>query len=564
MPRYRSSVDVTLPVAETFAFFTDFRNAARWDPLVTRAEKPTPGPVGQGTRFVLHSRFLGLTKVLPYEIAFFAPPAGGGPGRADLAGQTRLLRYRDGIQVSAAGAGARIDYDARISLRGPLAVANPLLGFVFRRIGEKALDGIRCAAEEAAREAAAGPVPRPDGTPGSVHAVVALEERPVLRNLLITQSYHALSERLADLLGRDNLNWCTFATWASRQAGSFIREESLGRDLRQKLEGKARFRRRLRRFLSAMEEVDGAAMGPYRGRDDLGPILEVSRQVSLFIRGGNRIVFDELGHLFSRFVEVFGGDRVPDAARLEAFVAGLRPGEVEPDRVEMTPDGELVNEPRGGQELLRRAVRAYHAALYESDPKRKAELILLGSALGGVHEQTRLQPYVAFALEAPVDEILYSRHRDALAQRLKVAVLGRAQETLDRWFAPLGEELLETWRELSTRKLTTLPTPRETLRLGRDLPAPPGAPLFPSLLERLDDGELVDTLERYGAYDPSAPVRRFAAGSGARDWALLDERMRFILTYFRSRQTDESQFSPPFTTSQLEDLEAGRVPVGEL
>lgn len=565
MPRYRSSVDVPLPPAETLAFVTDFRNAARWDPLVRRVEKPTPGPVGVGTRFVLYSGALGLTKRLPYEVVELVPSAGDRPGRAVLVGRTKLLRYRDEIEVTDRPDGARIVYDARVSLRGPLSVADPLLSVVFRRIGEKALAGIAAAVAQTSRERAGGPVPRPDGTPETVRAIAALAERPVLRNLLITQSYHALSERLADLLGRENLNWCSFATWASRHAGSFIREETLGRDLRRALQEKARFRRRLHRFLSAMEEVDEAAMGPFGSRDDLGPILEVARQVSRFIRRGNRIVFEELGAVLAGFVADFADDRGRHAAGLEAFVAKLRPGAVEPDHVEMTPDGELVSEPRGGQELLRRAVRAYHAALNESDPKRKAELILLGSALGGLHEQTRLQPYVAAALEAPVDEILYSRHHDALVQRLKGAVLGRAQEALDRWFAPLGEELLETWRELSTRKLTTLPTPAETLRLGRDLPAPPGSPLYPPLLERLDDGELVGMLERYAAYDPSAPVlRRVAPGSGARDWALLDERMRFILTYFRSRQREESQLSPPFTDEQLAMLEAGRVPTGEL
>lgn len=34
MPRYRSSITVPNPVAEAFAFVTDFHNAARWDPRV--------------------------------------------------------------------------------------------------------------------------------------------------------------------------------------------------------------------------------------------------------------------------------------------------------------------------------------------------------------------------------------------------------------------------------------------------------------------------------------------------------------------------------------------------
>ncbi len=49
---------------------------------------------------------------------------------------------------------------------------------------------------------------------------------PVLRNLQITQCYHELASALAKRTG-PYANWCTFATWASRQAGQTIRKEAL-------------------------------------------------------------------------------------------------------------------------------------------------------------------------------------------------------------------------------------------------------------------------------------------------------------------------------------------------
>ena len=57
---------------------------------------------------------------------------------------------------------------------------------------------------------------------------------PVIRNLQITQCYHELS---AALPGRTGLsaNWCTFATWASKQAGQTIRKEDLARLLEEAL-----------------------------------------------------------------------------------------------------------------------------------------------------------------------------------------------------------------------------------------------------------------------------------------------------------------------------------------
>lgn len=53
---------------------------------------------------------------------------------------------------------------------------------------------------------------------------------PVLRNLQITQCYHELSAAMAGRTG-PGANWCTFATWASKQAGQTIRREDLARTL---------------------------------------------------------------------------------------------------------------------------------------------------------------------------------------------------------------------------------------------------------------------------------------------------------------------------------------------
>src|SRR5678810_910829 len=50
----------------------------------------------------------------------------------------------------------------------------------------------------------------------------------VLRNLQITQCYYELSVVFAKRMGTCS-NWCTFATWASKQAGQTIRHEDLQR-----------------------------------------------------------------------------------------------------------------------------------------------------------------------------------------------------------------------------------------------------------------------------------------------------------------------------------------------
>ncbi len=585
MPRYRSSIEVAIPPEAAFAFVSDLTHAARWDPRVERAEKLDPGPVRRGTRFVLVSRVLGVPVELPYEVEELEPGR-----RVVFRGRSRTLRYRDEIHFAevadVAPARVRLTYDAVISLRGPLALANPLLALVFRRIGDDALAGIRAAllaeARRLRRRRAGAPAAVPAGVgPDEVRAIVALDD-PVLRNLLITRGYHLLSARLAERLGRGDANWCTYAAWASKTAGFFIREEEVHAELRRVLERKADLRRRLRGAYEALRGPDAAP--PLLDDDELGPVLEVSGEIGRFIAAGNRTVFEELGGLFAAFLAAFADDTRPDAGKLADFVARLQPGEPRPDRLER--DGrELVARPEGGQDLLRTAVAAYHAALFEPDPKRRGELVLLGNALGGVHEQTRLQSYIAGSLGVPVAEIVFSPGNDALLQRLGRAALGEVQEAFHRLAAPLGEELVEHVRAFSTLHLMRMEVPGEVLQLGRDLPAPRRGPLFPPRLARLEHPELVAVLGRFGAYPAAPPPRHpilwlrarvalllialrlrrgVALGSAAADWGDLAERMRYICFLFRSRQCDESLFLAPFTEEQMAAIEEGRVPVGKL
>ena len=56
----------------------------------------------------------------------------------------------------------------------------------------------------------------------------------MIRNLEITECYSQLSAAFAARSG-EGANWCTYATWASRQAGSTIRGEDLVASLQRKL-----------------------------------------------------------------------------------------------------------------------------------------------------------------------------------------------------------------------------------------------------------------------------------------------------------------------------------------
>ena len=100
--------------------------------------------------------------------------------------------------------------------------------------------------------------------------------------------------------------------------------------------------------------------------------------------------------------------------------------------------------------------------------------------------------------------------------------------------------------------------PDETLRLGAVLPPPKGEPLFPVILQRIDHPDLVDLLHQFGAFEA---ILRVAT---VHDWARLEDRMKYIVQLFRSRQQSASLFMPPFEELQRQALMAGVVPDGPL
>ena len=387
--------------------------------------------------------------------------------------------------------------------------------------------------------ARAAPTQLPGGATSAerVEWIIGLGADPVRRNLLITQCYHDLSAGLAGRLGAESANWCTFATWASRTAGRFIRDEEIPAAFREVLVGSPRLTAAVARANRALSwaRVDASL------RDD--KVLEVARrivhEVGELITAGNLAVFSELGPVFSRTIDALGEDT--DGAAVERVAATLSEGESD----------------RGGQTLLRRALTGYAVARRTQDPHRRAELMLLANARIGLHEQIRLQPYIAGSIDAPIRLALFDTVDEVAACLprgtrliskgvLRVAVLGAANEAKRHW------------EELCTRELMTLRLPDETLMLGRSLRAPAGQPLYPRLLDPVDDSEAVEFLKEHGALPPDR------AGTAAVNWARLADRMRYIIDLFRSRQLHRPLQDPPFTAEQQRQLASGLPVTGRL
>ncbi len=384
-------------------------------------------------------------------------------------------------------------------------------------------------------------------TVAEVDRIAALGD-PVIRNLQITQCYHELSAALAERTG-PSANWCTFATWASKQAGQTIRKEDLARTLENALDTAPAATQAAGNVAASAQRI-----GAKRDADEiqesvwdvLNPAAAIDR-ASDAVGRGNKKVFEEIGHEFARFFSTCPHDLTFDAGKIARFCDELRPGD-----------------PPDGQRYLRQAFTCYYQSFFESDAKTCAELLLLANVEIGFHEQTRLQPEIAEALDAAfVDPKQFTRrlikaifpYRGWLARlRLFFVRLLGGPTPFDAAIDALVVVARQQARLIITEHMMTIGLPHGArLRLGNDLRAE-----FPASLKQLANPDLRALLERV---DPTPDSPR---ESGAVDWADLPERLHFIVDLFRCYHESRDLFEPPFTPDQVAALKAGRLPGGRL
>jgi hypothetical protein len=272
-----------------------------------------------------------------------------------------------------------------------------------------------------------------------VERIVAIES-PVVRNLEITYSYSRLADACAKRTGK-GANWCTYATWASRQAGRTIRGEDLLEHLELRL-GDSRwvlhpFRSLGRWFLRRGLFQRETRLG--RLTAELHTPFDAFERASDAVARGNLKVFEEIGLQFARYLH---GDAVE------------------------------------GDPLLRQAFAHYDRALSEQDPGTRAELAFLGNLEIGFHEQTRLQPQILEALDAAFPP------QEDLGLRLFARGLQRSSSRVAR--------------EVITDCLMVLTLPGQVLALATNLPGP-----YPAELAEPTDPELEAFLARFEPVPPA-------------------------------------------------------------
>ena len=373
-----------------------------------------------------------------------------------------------------------------------------------------------------------------------IRSIIVMDTEPILRNLKITQAYFDLSQAIAQRLGDTNANWCNFATWASKTAGRFIRMEDMNVHLHKLLHAHDNYNDWLGMIQDKFKDLEIDHTFDHSSIHHAAH--NVITEISADIAAGNLKVFSELGPVFSTMIEAFDKPFEEEKVAIETLLADLITGDTE----------------GGGQDMLANAVRDFYAAKHETDKKRQAELILRANAQTGLHEQIRLQPYIAAAMEAPIHHnfmITIHKHVKEKTPEHKHHLL---HDSFNHLFQSIAHKTHDAWLNMSTHYLMTLVLPDGTIHLGKDLPCPEGCPLFPEHLSEPNDEELTVLLKKYEAH-LNTPVR-----SHARNWAVLEDRMHFILNLFRSRQQHRPLHESPFHPEQENKIRQNAIPDGNL
>jgi hypothetical protein len=378
-------------------------------------------------------------------------------------------------------------------------------------------------------------------------SAIGVLANPVNRNLQITACYHELSSAFRNRTG-GVANWCTFATWASKQAGVTIRGEDLARKMEEVLSTEPEIQAILALIKLHSMKLDSGSLNKDLHITALKKLTDTAKQrASTAVGRGNKKVFDEIALQFARFIATCVEDQEYKESSINDFCNQLNPGP-----------------PPDGQQHLAIAFRAYYKSFFETNPKVQDELILLANIQIGFHEQTRLQPEIAESLDAA--NIDPQQIRDYLTDLLvtsksfkeKVIYFFKWLIGETRLFKNAIDNLAATAekhiRAVITKHLMILTIPPDNiLHLSEDLVYP-----FPENLSTISSPDLVNLLKQI------RPTVDTIDGAGCTDWSNLKERIHFIAHLFRCYHSSRDLFDPPFTIEQLEVIKNGAVPDGPL
>lgn len=138
MARYVTSISTPKSPEEAFAYMADLRHFEDWDPGVKKVVQVDGDGAGPGSSFDVTVAGPVGDMTLRYRTLTWRPTSSLVVEASNL-----WMTSHDRIVVEAAdGGGCTVTYDAEVRLRGPLHVADSLMGPGFDKIGAAAAKGL--------------------------------------------------------------------------------------------------------------------------------------------------------------------------------------------------------------------------------------------------------------------------------------------------------------------------------------------------------------------------------------------------------------------------------------
>ena len=139
MAHYSASVTSPWSPDRIYAYLADFRTVAEWDPSITESVQ-----IGDGEAIKVGSQYRVITKTSVSEVVLeYTTTELDRPTKIALRGENSSMVSVDTITIArGASGGSNVTYDAEIELKGMRRLADPVLELGFKRIGDKARNGL--------------------------------------------------------------------------------------------------------------------------------------------------------------------------------------------------------------------------------------------------------------------------------------------------------------------------------------------------------------------------------------------------------------------------------------
>ncbi len=125
-------------IEEVFRYTSDFENIEDWDPGIKSSERLDDGPLGVGSRFELDVSFGARRIPMTYEITEYEPNE-----RVVLVGKGDQIEAVDDIRFEDREGKTMVDYTADLTFHNYVKYLAPFMGSIFKKVGERAVDGLK-------------------------------------------------------------------------------------------------------------------------------------------------------------------------------------------------------------------------------------------------------------------------------------------------------------------------------------------------------------------------------------------------------------------------------------